>query len=526
MPYYLVHAGSVLQKIASDGTVSDVTLPNGVTIDSTIPARFTLLNKTLLVGNAPSRTLLFDGGLEAHLAGLTPPAVKPTTAGTTGGLIGAYVCAFSYAIKDAAGNVIVESDLSPISTSITLATQGLAISVIALSDDTQVTTRRIYRTASGGDTLYWAADIDDNISTTYTSDEADAALGTESVANLGLGACPGSTSADKLKIMTTWKDRVWGASDLEPDNLRYSGSRMPYAWSGFNMIPIPQVGEDLVGINGFLPRRDELGVLKLNRLCKVVGSTPDDFQLIVVQEGVGTIATDSAVIIRDVGYFLAHDGVYSWGPEGVQSISDAQVRPWFTTDLYFNRPNFSTAVGRYNWRTHSYELHLPVAGQSVLGAWVQYDIARQRWFGPHLTLGFVTTSGGQVSDDDGLIIPAVGSAAGYLWLQDNAEIMDGDFEIPFNVITQPSTVGAPDHHKLFHELSVINKNQGSGFIEIRPTVDLDVQNSFLIPQDRDRTRCRRIGNGRLLSLQFIHDTLYEDCEIHGFELPFTVTGRR
>jgi hypothetical protein len=526
MPYYLVHAGSKLQKIASGGNVTDVTLPEGVTIDASIPARFTLLNKTLLVSNAPSRTLLFDGGLTAHLAGLTPPDTKPTVTTGAGTLTGDYFCAFSYAIKDAAGNIIVESDLSPISSVQTLAAQGLAISVLSLSDDASVTTRRIYRSASGGDTLYWAADIDDNLTTTYTSTELDAALGTESIANIGLGAVPGATSADRLKLSVTWKDRVWGVSDLNPDDLRFSGSRMPYAWDADNYIPIPPVGEDTVGVNGFLGRRDELGVLKLNRLCKVVGSDPDEFQLIVVQEGTGTIGSGTCIVIRDIGYFLSHDGVYSWGPEGVQSISDAQVRTWFTTDQFFNRAEFHNAFARYNWRTHSYELHLPAAGQTNINLWVQYDIARKQWFGPHKTYAFLPTSGGQVQDDDGLPIPAVGSDAGYLWLQNNAETMDGNYEIPFDVMTQPYSQGAPDKHKLFHEPSMINKNQSSGFFQVWAMIDDENQAMFLVPQDRSRTRCRRLGNGRLMVLEFIHDTLYEDCELYGVEIPITITGRR
>jgi hypothetical protein len=526
MPYYLVHAGNALQKIDSAGTVTNVALPDGVTIDGTRPARFTLLNKTLLVSNAPSRTLLFDGGLTAHLAGLVPPVAAPTVAAGVGTLIGDYFCAYSYAIKDADGNIIVESDLSPISSVQTLATQGLGLSSLGVSDDTQVTTRRIYRSASGGDTLYWAQDIDDNALTAALSTEMDAALGTESVANIGLGAVPGATETDRMKLSVTWKDRIWGVSNKYPDDLRFSGSRMPYAWDADNYIPIPPVGEDTVGVNGFLGRRDELGVLKLNRLCKVVGSSPDDFQLIVVQEGTGTIGSDTCIVVRDIGYFLAHDGVYSWGPEGLTNISDAQVRPWFTTDLFFNRAAFSSAVARYNWRTHSYELHLPSVGQTSLDLWVQYDIARKQWFGPHKTLSFLPASGGQISDDNGLLIPAVGSLAGHLWLQDNDEIMDGNYEIALDVLTQPYTEGAADLHKLFHEASLINKSQGSGYIEVQPTLDDSVQGSFLVPQDRNRSRCRRIGNGRLLTIRLKHDTLYEDCEVYGFEIPFTITGRR
>jgi hypothetical protein len=526
MPYYLIHAGTKLQKMATDGSLADLALPSGVTISDDRPARFALLNKTILVANAPSRTLLFDGGLNAHLASLAAPTAAPTVSAGSGSLIGDYVVAYTFAIKDANGNVIAESDLSPLSASITLATEGLALSSIQQSSMAGVTTRRIYRSASGGNALYWAYDLEGNGATTYTSTELDVALDTVAMSEAGLGAAPGATDVDRLKLVVAWKDRLWGVSDIEPDNLRFSGARKPYAWDPFNMIPVPPIGADLIGVNGFLPRRDELGVLKLNLLAKVIGSNPDDFELIVVAEGVGSYGPDTNIVIRDVGYFLSHDGVYTWGPEGVNSISDADVRPWFTTDLYFNRSAFSTAFARYNWRTHSFELHLPSAGQTDIDQWVQYDIDRKRWFGPHESLAMVPTSGGQITDDYGLPVPAVGSEAGFLWTQNNLAVMDGEFEIVFDVETQPYTEAAADIDKLFKELSLLTRDEGGGFVQITPTVDKDEQTMFLAPLGQTRTRLRRLGNGRLLTLRFVHDTLEEDCEIHGFEVPFHATGRR
>src|ERR1035437_9250950 len=208
---------------------------------------------------------------------LAAPTAAPTVSAGSGSLIGDYVAAYTFAIKDANGNVIAESDLSPLSASITLATEGLALSSIQQSSASGVTARRIYRSASGGDALYWAYDLEGNNATTYTSTELDVALDTVAVSEAGLGAAPGASDIDRLKLVVAWKDRLWGVSDIEPDNLRFSGARKPYAWDPFNMIPVPPVGSDLVGVTGFLPRRDELGVLKLSALHKIIGSNPDDF---------------------------------------------------------------------------------------------------------------------------------------------------------------------------------------------------------------------------------------------------------
>lgn len=526
MPYYIIHAGTALQKMSADGNVDTILLPNGVTVSDQRPARFALLNRTLLVANAPSRTLLFDGSIRTQLAGLAFPATKPNVAAGAGALTGAYICAYSYVIKDASGNVVVESELSPISSSITLTAQGLTISNILPSTTWGVTTRRIYRSASGGDTLYWAHDIDDNVTTSYTSAELDAGLGTTSVADLGLGTAPGSVDGERLKIVTVFKDRVWGVTNLEPDNLRFSGLRAPYAWDPDNMIRVPQVGSDEVGVNGFLARRDELGVLRLNRIYKVVGSSPDQFELIEVVEGIGTLSPDTCIVIRDVGYFLGHDGVYTWGPEGVQTITDANVRPWFTTDTYFNRSQFSKAFGRYNWRTHSYELHLPSAGQTTIDRWVQYDIDRQRWFGPHKTDAFVPTCGGQIVDANGLDIPAVGAADGYLYTQNNASKADSGSGIAYDVQTQPITGEAPDREKLFREMSVLCHEQAAGTLTITPTLNATAVAAISAPLTSPRSRLRRIGRCRLLTLRFQNSEVDQECEVYGFEIPFHILGRR
>lgn len=525
MPYYILHAGTALQKMSSAGVVSTLVLPTGITLVSTRPARFAILNKLIFVANAPSKNLIIDGAYNARLATPTAPSTAPTTAAGTGGLTGLYIAAYTYAIKSD-GRIIAESDLSPIAAAVQLTGQGLAYSAIGVSTDPGVNCRRLYRSSSGGSSLYLAHDIDDNSTTTYTSAESDAALGTTDVAEQGLGSPPGATTADRLKLVVEWKDRLWGVSNLEPDNMRYSGSRMPWAWDPDNMLPVNPVGIDLIGVNGFLPRRDELGFGKIDVLWKIIGSSPDDFRMIKVVEGTGVLSPDSCLVIRDVGYFQSHDGVYEWGPEGVASITDDNVRPWFTTDDYFNRTMFPQSFARYNKRNHSYELHLAAAGSTTLDRWIQFDIRRKRWFGPHKTLACTPSCGGQFQDDDGLLFAVIGGTDGFVYEQNRDSFMDGDYEIEFDVLTQPYTENVPDLHKVFLELSLINKAHGEGWVEITPTIDNDTQTMFIAPIEKNRTRLRRLGAGRLLSLRFQNSGFEEACEIYGFEVPFNVLGRR
>jgi len=60
MPYYLMHAGTKLYKVTTAGILTLLTLPAGVTIVSTRKARFTVLDRTIVVTNACSVNLAID----------------------------------------------------------------------------------------------------------------------------------------------------------------------------------------------------------------------------------------------------------------------------------------------------------------------------------------------------------------------------------------------------------------------------------------------------------------------------------
>ena len=60
MPFYLIHAGSALQKVSTAGALMTLTLPPGVTLDPTKRARFAILNRQIVVTNAVSENIVVD----------------------------------------------------------------------------------------------------------------------------------------------------------------------------------------------------------------------------------------------------------------------------------------------------------------------------------------------------------------------------------------------------------------------------------------------------------------------------------
>lgn len=530
MPFYLIHAGTALQKVSTAGSLATLALPSGVTVSSAVRARFAILNKRIVVTNAPSVNIAVEASdLSTRILSIAtgPTATMLAAAGAAGTPDGTYRYVVTFAIMSGS-TVLTESAFSTVTGPLTVALQQIALTVIPVSGTTGVNARRIYRTTDSGTDYFLVATIADNVTTTYTDTTSDYDLGLLPVVN-DLGLPPGADGSDRLKVITAWKDRLWGAGTVEPDKLRYSGQNKVYAWAAVNFLNIKPIGQDTEGITAFAARRDELGVFKRFSLWKVLGIDETDFRVIQVAENVGCIAPDTVVIIRDTAYFLAADGVYTWNGEGVKPISRDKVHPWFNTDTYFQRSGFTAAFAKWNPLYDTYELHLPAASSSNLDRWVSYDTRRGIWLGPHKTGAFTPTFGGLMEDSSNLLIPIQGSSAGFLYKQNQTTFTDDGTAIDFDVTTKFHSGNAPDIHHYWGELAVISKVESGGTLTITPTVGgLDAAAGAAISHNLTlgRQRLRRLGTGRFAQLRFQQATNSQGVELYGYEIPFHELGRR
>lgn len=535
--FYFVQAGSSLQIVDTTGAIAaTLTLPSGVTINANVRGRAAVLSQQILFARASSVNLWIDPSTTPFtvrpLSTRPPMAAPALAAGASTGLTGDYRMKVSFIVKDESGRLLSESPLGPMSGAVTLANQSLNATQIPISTESHVTGRRLYRTVAGGAVFFQMLDIDDNLTAELDSAILDAALELLPE-DPELGNPPGATPGTFLDLLVVWRNRLWAKSQQlsEVDRILFSDLDKFYAWSSTNFLLASPVGEDTFGITGFIPRRDELVVCKRSRIMKVVGSTEDDFEVIIIAEGVGCIAADSCVVVRDIGYFLGLDGVYTVGPDGVKPISRDKVDPWFLTDTYFNRSEFENAVGGYNQVTDSYDLLLAAVGGTDLNRWVSYDIRRREWTGPHLTAAFTPTMRAFLRDGDSNGLPTFGAADGKLYKMNQSGASDNSNAIAIDWISKWFAGQAPDIFHCWLEPSFhVKKQSGSpGPLVVTPRVgDLDASNgtSQNIPQTIDRSRLARWGCGRFLRLQFTHSTDAEDVELRGFELPFIETGRR
>ncbi len=515
------------------GVATGLTLPTGVTISTTRRTRMAVLGRNIAVVNGPSRSLQVAPNNTVRPLILRPPVSPPLLAAGAAGLYSGTVRAkYTYIIKDPdTGDLLAESDFSPISGAVTVALKLIAVSGLAASPDTQVTHRRLYRTTTGpGDTYFQWIDVEGNGGAASIADDTSDVLLNLVAAPTGLGAAPGMVPGTFMTVLCAWKGHLWGVGDLDVDTLLFSDTGFIYAWPLDNAFDIEPVGADSFGITGLMPRRDELGVSKRNILWKIIGSDENRFEPVKVVEGKGCWAPDSVVIIRDIAYFLGEDGVYTWGPDGVESISDTKVRGWFASDTYFNRSQFPNAFGKYNAKYHGYELHLAAVSSNNIDRWVFYDINSKTWWGPHKTAAFTPTLGGAMIDSNNYNVPIIGGSDGFLYVQNQAAFTDQTSAIAVDIIGGFHNASTPDIQKLWDNLSVLSKIEAAaGNLAIVVKVgalDAAVAKTFTADLRKGRQRFTVLGPGRLMNLQFTESTNNQGCELYGFEVPYIELGRQ
>ena len=523
MPFYLVHAGTKLYRVGVAGDATEISLPAGVTLSAGRPARFAVLNREVLVSNAPTMNIVVNPlTLATRLLNIAGPGASvPTLAsGGAGVLTGEYRYRVTFAIM-AGTTVLTESPFSNIAGPITLSSNDVDLTSIPVSGTTGVNARRIYRSTNGGVDFFLLTTISDNVTTTLTDNASDYDLALLPLAH-ALGNAPGVDTSDRLRLVTSWKDRVWGSPAVAPDRLHYTENRVMYAWGASQFLTVQPVGEDLVGLTGLAPRRDDLLAGKRRSVWMVRGIPPDTIQMIQIFEGPGPLSQDAFKVIHDIAYYLGEDGVYQISGTGVENISAPKVHPWFTTDTYFNRGRFDQAAMKWNPTFNTLELHLAAAGSTSLDRWISYDLRTKQWLGPHRTGAFTPSAVGLMEDTNGNLQPITGSSVGHLYTGNSATASDDGTAIDFDVSLKPHSMNSPDIEKYFSELAVISKIEAAGTLTLTPTVGgLNASAGATIAHDltTGRQRLRRQGTGRYWKLRMQQATNNQGCEIYGLELP-------
>jgi len=577
MAFTIVQAQSSFHILDDDGDVyTTLVLPTGVTVDPSIRAQFTPLNGKLVITRATSINVWVDPeDFSVRPLAVLPPVAPPVIAAGSGtGLTGTYYGAYSYVVI-INGVVVQESPRSPLSLPVTLTNDDVDWSNLVPSTEAHVNGYRLYRTVTDGDpTVLFEAQQGGGAGTTFTGDATpDAALSLLPAPDAG-NAPGGTIPGTRLSLITAWRERLWAVSSdpSQRDQVAYTESGNPFVWRAANRIPIPVKGQDEWGITGFLPRRDELVVTKRSRFVKILGDSNENFEALVLAEGVGCAAPDSCIVIEDMGYCRSTTTVYEVGPAGVLDIAAGKVGAWFQTDAQFDVRSVGilNTIGSWNPVTDAYELQMPVATQESDNPdpshWAAFNRRYREWTGAHFTGAAEITARGTYRDEAGTLQPLLGGSDGFLYKMNQAPAYDAAGSAPGTVVgiaidwrTKRYTMGTPDQFHVWGRITIHQRAQGdgadgvgepayahlfSGAIDERNLyVNNAIETPFFVAAltlTKGRVELPRAGVGQSVMLWFRHNFIADpttggitgvgdspsDLELWAIEIPFTTVGRR
>ena len=520
--YTLVLTSTKLQVLGDSGTYTELSLPSGVSFTGR-PAHVARLKNRLIITNAVTVPVWLGADLIPRILALPTPGNAPTlTSGGSGSYTGTRRCKVSFIVRATDGSVVAESPLSTPSAAVTFTNNIITVSNIAVPPSVSpVTDRRLYFTADSGETYFHAFDVEGITDTSINTTISDAALSLTEASDELVQA------PVDLDLPTVWKNRVWGKSG---DSVVGTAAGFIDRWP--NGFPVDE-GTDSFGITGFIPRKDEMAIGRRNRVYRLIGDDESSFALPNLTEGIGILAPASCLVIKDVGYWLANDGVYVWDAQGVRSLTDDSVRPWFNSDTYFNRAQFENAFACYDPIRNRYVLFLCQVNETTAQTWIEYDIASGKWYGPHTTAMSVSFTAAFVAPDaNNVLRMIIAGDDGFLYALTPDVYTDGAAadEISLRILGKFHYGDDPDDTHVFLQPTIFMKPQSGKALTVKGHIGNTTSQGANYTQSadlgNDRQKLPRLGVGRICQIEFTQNTGGAESAILGYLVPYNNLGRR
>ena len=245
-------------------------------------------------------------------AGIDAPSSAATLGdGGSGNLsAGAYIGVVTFYNSDSGA----ESDPSAVSNTLSLGgSKQIAWSNIPTSTNPQVNARRLYRTLVDQTGVYYLVDtITDNVTTTYTDNNLETALGADAAFDNG-------TPPVNLHYNVIWQERLW---TTDTKDLFYSEIGLPESHGTFSFIQISP--DDGHKIRGILPFGDKLIVGKTNKTFIVSGV--DRFEMQSLSNAHGCHSHHSMKASEGSAFWFGGDNFYRSDGNSVVGIGDVKIR--------------------------------------------------------------------------------------------------------------------------------------------------------------------------------------------------------
>lgn len=301
--FTLVVCDTILYKLANTTPWGGTSIKTGLTTGADM--HFTDFGNRCYMCNDEDGLFKFGvNDTDVRTVGITAPAAKPTgTAGGSGGSLGVGDYKFCYTYVDEDG---YESNASPVSDAIILASGEKVTLTIVNSSDAKIVSKNIYRTALAGAIYYYDGEVADNTTTTYESSGADIALGTQVASNHDTAPTSPQNLVKRDNRIYLGDDAYLCISALS--DIEY----FPAAW----FIRTP----DRRKIIGLVEQARNLVVFTEDMISVLTGTDEDNFQFRKSYAGDGCIATRSIQNISNYIIFLSFNGLMAFNGSEIAEI--------------------------------------------------------------------------------------------------------------------------------------------------------------------------------------------------------------
>lgn len=228
--------------------------------------------------------------------GIAKPTAAPVTVeGATGNLDGAYQYTVTFFNSDG-----IESEASPASTELSVDSKKIELSSIPVSSDSQVTGRYIYRIGGLVSTWFRVGTINDNITTTFSDNTADATASGNTARSVTDHDEPPNAPITVLHNGIAF----YAGVAAFPNRLYYSESLFPEYSGNYRVIGGYETLKSLAVYE------DELFIWKEGEIFSLQGTDPDVGKIRRLNVRRGTIASNSVAVGKFPTY-IYHDGIYT-----------------------------------------------------------------------------------------------------------------------------------------------------------------------------------------------------------------------
>lgn len=401
------------------------------TEDLTDPVSIVVWEKRLIVSSNEANMMI--EGTSVFPLGIEAPATVPTLAdsGVAGEPNGTYKCVVTFYRS---GNYPCESNPSPESAEVTVTTNKITISNIPVSTDPKVNARRIYMTYADGAIFFWADDIDDNTTTTYTYNLADDDLGDE----VSYDRYP----PPKGTIYEVWDNKLWIAGVTQwlsdqrdfPNLLFHTNTGTAEEMALTNWIPMKRRETDkIMMIKAF---GDYLYSWKKKRRFRVAKVGDAAYEVSEMFDNIGTDAPWSVAVCDKLLLWKSEYGIeVSNGMECFRPLVSNYVKRTMAT---INADYLNNVIGGHNFAEGEYWLAIPTGSNTVADKVIAYDYLRGIFHGIYTFDKNISAI--SVTDYGGELMNLLGTPDGFIMVNntgynDNGTTISANFSTDWVDVT-------------------------------------------------------------------------------------------